>query len=653
VALQWFVPPAGGEVLEFWWYNYQKQGVSKKAKIQTWYVDPRVQNYPGTPITKFLGTYKDSMDGDGGVQPYKPDSGNQWFYSNGFADSIKYSFDPILKEAGWVKGGIQVTLDSNVWQGITLTDFGDIFPVIPYTPFGFTITNDTKKSEIVDSTDVRMELLSAQSIASPYHSLKFYETGRTAPENAGWHLRGDYEWGMYVVVEYCSDRPPRFIVDRLPTTLSADPRVVNATIDNIYFCYFPYVDSIDVVYLYFKSNSAAKFDSVIMSSAGNSVYTGTLPSFSPGDTIQYFVKAKSHNGLKMMSVTMKYRIFKKMNTKLFVNNAVYSPPQFYSFYAGLDASKEYDFWDAKYDGTENLPLLYSWYSDILIADPIFPSKDIWNALHERLDNATVQNPVALFVTSQDYAGRYPSWDTTYTPGTLAYDYFGLWHILQYDLPPTQSELRIIPLADTVTNYLIRYGTENTATLWHDPYFEHGEWGFPDALRPRPEAKPLFLDGDSNIVGIKYITPTTRTVFLAIDAASLQFRSDTSLLATNDPKYTKIGDVGYLASSFFNTYKVTSIQTSDNQVPEDFRIEQNYPNPFNPSTTIEFSIPQKSDVKVTIYNMLGQKVAVLVNEKKDPGRYRVLWNATRMASGLYFYELRAGSFTSVKKMLLLK
>ncbi|MFA6440324.1 MAG: hypothetical protein WCX28_13520, partial [Bacteriovoracaceae bacterium] len=181
VALQWFVPPAGGEVLEFWWYNYQKQGVSKKAKIQAWYVDPRVQNYPGTPITKFLGTYKDSMDGDGGVQPFKPDSGNQWFYSNGFADSIKYSFDPILKEAGWAKGGIQVTLDSNAWQGISLADYGEVFPVNFSEPFGFTITNDTKKSEIVDSTDVRMELLSAQSIASPYHSLKFYETGRTAP----------------------------------------------------------------------------------------------------------------------------------------------------------------------------------------------------------------------------------------------------------------------------------------------------------------------------------------------------------------------------------------------------------------------------------------------------------------------------------------
>jgi hypothetical protein len=93
----------------------------------------------------------------------------------------------------------------------------------------------------------------------------------------------------------------------------------------------------------------------------------------------------------------------------------------------------------------------------------------------------------------------------------------------------------------------------------------------------------------------------------------------------------------------------------------FHLSQNYPNPFNPSTTIEYSLAVKSDVKISIYNLLGQKVATVVNETKEPGSYRAEWNASSTASGLYFYEMRArqkdggqaGYFSIVKKMMLLK
>jgi hypothetical protein len=83
------------------------------------------------------------------------------------------------------------------------------------------------------------------------------------------------------------------------------------------------------------------------------------------------------------------------------------------------------------------------------------------------------------------------------------------------------------------------------------------------------------------------------------------------------------------------------------------LKQNYPNPFNPTTTIGFTLPIESNVKISIYNLIGQKVAEVVNSKFSSGNHSVDFNATNLASGIYLYKIEAGSFTSVKKMQLMK
>ena len=85
----------------------------------------------------------------------------------------------------------------------------------------------------------------------------------------------------------------------------------------------------------------------------------------------------------------------------------------------------------------------------------------------------------------------------------------------------------------------------------------------------------------------------------------------------------------------------------------FSLEQNYPNPFNPSTTIEFTLPQKEFVSLIIYDVLGNEVATLFNEEKAPGSYEVLFDAAELVSGVYIYSLKAGSFVQLRKMILLK
>ena len=81
--------------------------------------------------------------------------------------------------------------------------------------------------------------------------------------------------------------------------------------------------------------------------------------------------------------------------------------------------------------------------------------------------------------------------------------------------------------------------------------------------------------------------------------------------------------------------------------------QNYPNPFNPSTLISFTLPEQGDVELKIFDVLGNEVATLVNESKPAGSYEVEWNASNLPSGVYIYQLVAGTNIQMKKMLLLK
>ena len=90
----------------------------------------------------------------------------------------------------------------------------------------------------------------------------------------------------------------------------------------------------------------------------------------------------------------------------------------------------------------------------------------------------------------------------------------------------------------------------------------------------------------------------------------------------------------------------------------FSLEQNFPNPFNPSTKIKYSIPSVGtrlalSVQLKVYDVLGNEVAILVNEYKPAGNYEIEFNASKLSSGVYFYQLKAGSFVETKKMLILK
>ncbi len=98
---------------------------------------------------------------------------------------------------------------------------------------------------------------------------------------------------------------------------------------------------------------------------------------------------------------------------------------------------------------------------------------------------------------------------------------------------------------------------------------------------------------------------------------------------------------------------TSDVAEHGELPAEYALRQNYPNPFNPSTTIRYELPKTSAVTLTVYDILGRQVSELVNERRDAGVHEVKFDASGLASGVYYYRLQAGSFVETRKLLLIR
>ena len=161
---------------------------------------------------------------------------------------------------------------------------------------------------------------------------------------------------------------------------------------------------------------------------------------------------------------------------------------------------------------------------------------------------------------------------------------------------------------------------------------------------------ITVSGTNNDVAGELVDGTGTVVDVNNGTSSNPF----SLTAPGPGVYTV--NAGHAGPLLWDSASVSITITDVGEVtvnPTQFMLYDNYPNPFNPSTTIRYSIPEASFTTLIVYDALGNKVSSLVNETKSAGSFEVIFDATKLSSGIYYYTLQSGSITETKKMILTK
>jgi hypothetical protein len=157
---------------------------------------------------------------------------------------------------------------------------------------------------------------------------------------------------------------------------------------------------------------------------------------------------------------------------------------------------------------------------------------------------------------------------------------------------------------------------------------------------------LNFTGIDSLQNIKYMTP-----YITSDNSGDDLRAYLPISVDsvfNLPSRAVVTLVGLLDGS-----AITEVDIKKDEIPQKFFLDQNYPNPFNPTTKIKYSIPQNGFVTIKIFNLWGQEVASLVNQEQRTGEYKIEFNASNLASGMYMYRIQSGNYSSTKKMIVLK
>ena len=192
------------------------------------------------------------------------------------------------------------------------------------------------------------------------------------------------------------------------------------------------------------------------------------------------------------------------------------------------------------------------------------------------------------------------------------------------------------------------------------------------------ASAVSVDKSGNV----YVTGYSTNISTAFDYATMKYNTDGDLSwiinytnsdfsGSSDEPFAMFVDASgivYVTGMSALDYAAikyvpipVSVENSPRNIPNQFALEQNYPNPFNPTTKIKYTIPSVGTslmkflqfVQLKVYDVLGNEVATLVNEEKPAGSYEVTFDASQLSSGIYFYTLKAGSFTETKKMAMMK
>jgi hypothetical protein len=271
---------------------------------------------------------------------------------------------------------------------------------------------------------------------------------------------------------------------------------------------------------------------------------------------------------------------------------------------------------------------------------------------------TLDSALAFFPTAVGNTWQYAQYIAYVSLGTL--EGYSTLRVIGDSTMPNGRKYRVIVGGDYINGLSIptylRMDSTGANIYVANPSVGGGEqlW---DSLLARPHDRSrwgqmLSIRGDT-ILGVPTVT---RYLSFFIDGPSRALAYNLGPVSFGYIAYDQFARIEKLVYAKIDGHEygtLVSVNSPTQTIPREFELLQNYPNPFNPSTTIRYSLPQRSHVMLTVFNTLGQQVATLVNGSQDVGYHDVRFDASGLASGVYFYRLHAGGFVQSKRLLLLK
>ncbi len=486
----------------------------------------------------------------------------------------------------------------------------------------------------------------------------------------GWYIR-HYGWEVYAVVEFYENTPPNLaITGSYGTVLDDAARTVTCSVSDI-DANDPNQAGAETVTMHYKVNDAADWTDVAATlasgTAEDGIWEGVIPAgiLTPGDVVTFKFSATDFAGLVGESGTTSYGYFAKENDILvFYNDDGTSYPSWIlsPYYDNLwldDGGNKYpyDVWVGLEDGALNAELI-NMYDNMVQIDAYSPATD--PAVNDAvLGPWFASGAKNMFYSSQEYAGALlGGWsaedDTTFAADDWHNMYLGIGYLGGdgHDIgadPLAVNPVEGDPLSGDLYDFL-----GDSLQLYINTSYELGWTNWSDAVQAGEGAVVSFTDSAmGRTMGVHKQEGSYHGAFLGFDQLCL----DTGPLASYaGPGYWWTEpNVSSVVGNFLRWAGVTS-DVEDNVQPgvaAKYNLSQNYPNPFNPETRITYSISKPGMVKLAVYNVLGQKVAEIVNERQVANTYKVTFDASNLTSGVYFYRLEVGDYSKTMKMMLLR
>jgi hypothetical protein len=313
---------------------------------------------------------------------------------------------------------------------------------------------------------------------------------------------------------------------------------------------------------------------------------------------------------------------------------------------------EYDVWDGLADGPLQTALV-SMYDNIIQIDAYSPA-----TMNDDVVGAWfAAGPKKMFWSSQEWGYQLNGGaNVTFAADDWHNMYMGIETIGPMDINANYtSRFPVNAVAGDIISGGLATFVGDSLQLYHYSDYELGYNDWCDAMTAAPGAVVCFTDSaQGRTMGVhKESANGTKTVFLTFDQLCLDTWAKAGYTVTNGYHWTE-PNVSSLVGNALEWFDIgTSVNENPAALATKYELSQNYPNPFNPETQISYSLAKAGHVKLAVYNVMGQKVADLVDEYKAANTYKVTLDASNLTSGVYFYRLEVGDFSKTMKMMLLQ